>query len=185
MCLIDQVQISTMAKNYSEVVGVLAGALYLYFWRGVILRDRAVDVDLSVKTTRQTLENVEYLAVDVEIKKGSRGSFSLHDAIIRMDQGGQLQEEKLEIGHFGHIQKGMQNTIDTSKWKRDNFVNLAAGETMQMGQLFKVRKDSPCLVEVHVLGTPVGSLAYKWRRASTVSLPNGSAISQKVGATTA
>jgi len=179
MCLIDQVQISTMAKNYSEVVGVLAGALYLYFWRGVILRDRAVDVDLSVKTTRQTLENVEYLAVDVEIKKGSRGSFSLHDAIIRMDQGGQLQEEKLKIGHFGYIQKGMQNTIDTSKWKRDNFVNLAAGETMQMGQLFKVRKDSPCLVEVHVLGTPVGSLAYKWRRASTVSLPipNGSVVS--------
>jgi hypothetical protein len=177
MNLIDQIQISEMIKNYAQVLAVVAGALYLHFWRRVVMGDREIDIDVSVKTTRQASKDVEYLSVEVEIKKGSRGSFSLHDAIIRTEQDGVPQEEKLEIGHFGHIQKGMQNTIDTSKWKRNDSINLSAGETMQIGRLLKVRKDSPCLVEVHVLGTPVGSLAYKWRRASTVSLPNGSAVS--------
>jgi len=175
MSLIDQPNISEIVKNYAQVAAWAAGAAYFLF--KAVQGYLVIDMSVAVRATRQNSADAEYLSVEVEMNKGSRGSFRLFDAIILIEQDGARQEERINVAHFGFTQTGRQLSIDLNRQKPTQY--LAAGETMKVGRWFKVAKDRPCLVEVIILGTGFGSLVVESRRASTVSLPIGLPVSGK------
>jgi hypothetical protein len=101
--------------------------------------------------------------------KGDRGTFHLHDAKIRVKQDNVWSAPiALEVKRFD-FKQNKTLTINFGKELEWNTLNVAPGEETSFATWTEVSSESPCLVEVVVMGTMSSSPFVSQWRASTVS----------------
>jgi len=184
-------------KGCAEILALLAAALY-FFYR-LISGYFKINLSLSVIPSRQrSPENgKDYLVVLVKLKKGDRGSLTIHDARVNItcEDGEQIGEkkEKEPIELIGAVRSSYNETTfivrkkEEGKWvdkavKRKvitferrsadaPFINLTPGERTIFSCTSKVLSDKVCQIEVAVLGYKRLSWVMGQWKASVVSLP--------------
>ena len=167
-----QIDISEVIKNYAQVAAWVAGGSYfgLKFIQGYSV----IDLSLKVTSTRQHSEEPEmdYLAASVELKRGDRGSFRMHEAVLIVRQGAGEQKINLPIQRFSFRKaNGLIRLNFDRVSSRVPTLNLAPGETASVSAWVNVNRNLPCIVEAFVIGTGFASLTVGQWRASAVSLP--------------
>jgi hypothetical protein len=164
-------EISEIVKNYAQVAAWAAGAGYfgLKFIQGY----KVIDLSVSVSLTRQhtIAPDEDFLVASVELKRGDRGSFRIHEATLFIRQEEKTQRVGLPFQRFSFRQDRMLRFDFDNVSKRTPTLNLAPGETASVSTWVKVNRQEPCTVEAFVLGTGFASLTVGQWRASAVSLP--------------
>jgi hypothetical protein len=177
----QQKDLAEIIKNYAQVAAwTVAG---LYFLLRSLNGDFVVDASLTATTQRSASHSpgVDYLSVVVDLKRGSRGSLRLHDAVVIVTQRGTSQKAKLGIERFSFRQGGKCLAVAIGdQAEHVPTLNLAAGESAQFSTWFEVTNADPCVVEVVVVGTMFASLKVGQWRTSVVSLPNAKAAAGDV-----
>lgn len=168
-------------KVWAEFLAYGAAAGYFGFklWSGYFISD----LSLSVTCKRQrnpAKQSLDVLSATVTMKAGGNGTIKILDCKGRV-AGRECAPEPRSFGDFWRLDSAVEDGREAilSFDHRDHeapLLNLAPGDSTQMALIFDVPKDSPCIVEVAILGIRFRSHHSKrpqtmqWR-ASEASLP--------------
>lgn len=141
-------------KDVAKVFALVAAGLF--FCVKVVSGYAMVNLSTRLKLERLRGENGnDVLMVRAELEKGDRATLMLHDISGRVRIG----NESLELVFPGLERKSFK-TRDTGRrsvaWKRSSrktpYVQLVAGDSMEVATAVDVPRDAVCEVEVRVLG---------------------------------
>lgn len=164
---------SEKIKNLAQVFAWFAAGCY--FGYRAVVGYFIVNMSLNVDAQRQGFKDKEakkdFLKATISIKKGDRGTFNLHDAKIRVKQNNAWSMPiVLDVKRFGFtLNKTLE--INFNEQLDRTTLNFSPGEEASFATWTEVCSESPCLVEVIVMGTMSYSPWVSQWRASTVSFP--------------
>jgi hypothetical protein len=160
-------------KAWAECVAYASAGVFLIF--KVLSGYFITDLSLKIDCERFSSGNRDILSVTANLKKGEKGTIRIHDARVRLSKIDEtVLNEKPMIG----IYRLSFNTDASSRiiatFNRDSqkpWLSLPPGDETQFAVHFDVPLDTPCVVEIVVLGKKLwGGKTAQWR-ASTVSFP--------------
>lgn len=141
-------------KEVAKVFALVAAGLF--FCVKLVSGYAKVNLSTRLKLERQRGENgKDVLMVRVELVKGDRATLMLHDVSGRVSSG----DGSLELVFPGLERKSFKMR-DTGRrsvaWKRSSrktpYLQLVAGDSMEVATAVDVPRDAICEVEVRVLG---------------------------------
>jgi hypothetical protein len=159
-------------KNIAQIGAWLAAGAY--FLVKLLLGYFVINLSLDVTSERQqsSTPGLDYLAVSIDIVKGDRGTFHIHDAQVVIIQGKKIEERKLDFHRVVSERIGLRRRgIRSGQKTQKSNLNFSPGETAHSRTWFTVNSHEPCMIEAAIVGTPLGSWVISQWRASAVSLP--------------
>jgi len=166
---------SEILKNYAQVGAWAAAGLYFAVkaLQGFFVID--VSLSASLERTASSEVGIDYLSVAVDLKRGSRGTLRMHDAVVFVTQGQTVQELKLGIGRYSSTMVGKRRFLNVATLSESApTLNLSPGEAARFSTWCSVASKEPCSINVVVIGTMFLSPALGQWRTSAISLPSKS-----------
>ncbi len=164
---------SEIVKNYAQVFAWVGAAFFfgIKVFQGFFI----VDLSLTLATNREksSNRNLDYLVISVDMRRGSQGTFRMHDAAVIVSQEGKaMQVLELGIERFESSKQDGLYSIDPANFDKEvRTLNLAPGDSTCLTALAEVVRHEPCRVEVVIIGRKFFSpKPAQWRAAAT-SLP--------------
>ena len=183
-------------KNWLESMALLAAAVF-FAWK-LFTGWLIVNLGVQISTKRETLDNArDYLAVTVQLKKGSIDTLWLKDISIRVaaqsldgsgpQQAAAPEASAQEVGQIVHFAELQQLAVDDNgkiDWSRvdptGHRLTLSPDESFQLARAFSVPSRVPILVEAAIYGNRTFWLrGFEWR-ASAIVLPVADRLSNSV-----
>ena len=185
LSLLSAAPLSEVVKNYAQAFVWLAGGVFFGYkgFSGYQIVNLSVSVD-AIRSADKGSNN-DILKVAVTLSKGDRGTVQLHNIKGRIRVKGRTREEadtvleelsfdafRLDHGRRPLRRTGRQLRTWDSVNRRNPLLNLAPGESTIVSDYARVPSETPCLIEVVVLGRRRSGIQMGQWRASCVALPN-------------
>jgi len=168
-------QIGEALKVWAEFIAYGSGGVFLIY--KIVSGYFITDLSLRITCERFPLDNEsDNLSVAAMVRKGDKGTVRIHDCKIRVtDMAGQVLDEKRMCGTDRlsfNMDKTGRMSITFARTSKKHGLSLPPGDETQFAGLCNVPTETPCMVEVVILGKKLwGGKAAQWR-ASAVSFPN-------------
>jgi hypothetical protein len=170
---------ASWTKSASEIAQTLgfAGAAVFFLYKAVSGYLR-VNLAMKVNCERQpSSDGMDFLAIQVHLKKGQNGTLVMHDLSARVTYGDHKEEvqfdgvrrlaRKLEpISRTGRAFIDWSMNDDTSP-----LLKLVPEEEIDLTALHKVPSDAVCLVQVCLVGQALSRPVFGQYKCSTASFP--------------
>ena len=170
-----------MYKDGAQIAALLgAGGFFAYKAISGYLR---VNLTTFVSCTRQRAEDGtgDYLAIQLDLKKGPNGSVALHDvrALVKSAKPEDRDKPGVVLVFTGNSRltfvpsaDGSRRQVDWSQESRTSpLIKLVPDEETNMSVCCKVESEGVYSVEVAVLGKRVAGRKFGQWKASCISLP--------------
>jgi hypothetical protein len=180
-----------ITKDCFEIAAYLAALVFFLYkaLSGYFIVNMSIKVSTERKRKPEA-DGTDYLGVNVEVKKGERGTVRLHDAKVRLRSAvrnailsGPVDLNTIERTNCSDPMPDLPNlpsrpSIDWTRVSSDApRLNLPPGDETQLCAFFEIDTKEPCMIELVILAQLTSFGVFnpqrfgQWR-ASCVSLPN-------------
>lgn len=170
---------ASWTKSGSEIAQILAlaGATLFFLYKAVSGYLR-VNLAMKVNCERHaSSDGMDFLAIQVHLKKGQNGTFVMHDLSAHVTHGD--CENIVQFDGTTRLARKLETISQTNRavveWNetdaRSPLLKLVPDEEINLAALHKVPSEAVCSVQVCLLGQALSRPVFGQYRCSTVSFP--------------